>query len=110
MRPEDIRRLYAEESAATDDEFARSQQRARTDPEEARRLMHVLYSMSVEDRDFAMLLRLFLEGTTMRLIEERAAADDAEALKCSNLIVDLMQMTMRRVPRGRQSTKTTKSA
>lgn len=72
--------------------------------------MHVLYSMSVEDRDFAMLLRLFLEGTTMRLIEERAAADDAEALKCSNLIVDLMQMTMRRVPRGRQSTKTTKSA
>lgn len=110
MRPEDIRRLYAEESAATDDEFYQSQQKARTDPDEARRLIQVLYAMSVEDRDFAMLLRLFLEGTTMRLIEERAKADDAEALKCSNLIVDLMQMTMRRTPRGRQAAKTTKSA
>lgn len=110
MKPEDIRRLYAEESAATDEEARETQQEARADPDQARRLIAVLYSMSVEDASFAMLLRLFLEGTTMRHIQERAEVDDEEALKCSNLIVDLMQMTMRRTPRGRQSTKTTRSA
>lgn len=110
MRPEDIRKLYASEDAATDQEAHKTQQEARTDPDQARRLIQVLYSMSVEDRDFAMLLRLFLEGTTMRHIQERVEADDDEALKCSNLIVDLMQMTMRPVQRGRQSAKKAKSA
>jgi hypothetical protein len=110
MRPEDIRRIYAEEAAADDAEAHATQTEARTDPEAARKLLAVLYAMSVEDRSFALLLRLFMEGTTMRYIEERMAADDAEALKCSNLIVDLMQATMQRTPRGRQSTKTTRSA
>lgn len=110
MKPEDIRRLYAEESAASDEEYTRNQQQARTDPEEARRLMQVLYAMSTEDRDFAMLLKLFLEGTLMRTIEERAKADDAFALECSNLIADLMQATMRPVQRGRQAGKTARSA
>ena len=109
MRAEDIRKLYAEESAADDDEARAHQQQARTDPDEARRLLAVLYAMSTEDRSFAMLLELFLQGTTMRYIQERAA-DDAEALKQSNLIVDLMQATMRRTPRGRQSGKTARSA
>lgn len=110
MRPEDIRRLYASESEATDQEAKETQEQARTDPDQARRLMQVLFAMSVEDRDFALLLRLFLEGTTMRHIQERAEADDEEALKCSNLIVDLMQMTMQPVQRGRQSAKKAKSA
>lgn len=104
MRPEDIRRLYAEESEATDEEARETQQRARSDPEEARRLLKVLYAMSTQDRDFAMLLRLWLEGTLMRHLEECAAADDAEALKQANLLIDLMQATMRRVPRGKPRT------
>lgn len=104
MRPEDIKRLYAAESAATDEESRETQERARTDPEEARRLLQVLYVMSTEDRDFAMLLRLFLEGTLMRHIEARAASDPAEALLQSNLLIDLMQATMRRTPRGKPKT------
>ena len=101
MRPEDIRRLYRAESAASAEEAAESRQEARTDPEQARRLLKVLYSLSVEDRDFAMLLKLFLEGMLIRLIEERAQTDDAYALECAKLITDLMDATMRRTPRGR---------
>lgn len=104
MRPEDIKRLYASESSATDEESRQTQHEARTDPEQARRLIKVIYAMSTEDRDFAMLLRLFLEGTLMRYIEERATADDTEALLQSNLLVDLMNATMRRVQRGKSRT------
>lgn len=107
MRPDDIRRLYAAEDPATASEAARTREEARTDPDQARRLVQVLYAMSVEDRDFAMLLKLFLEGVTMRLIEERAASDDPFALECATLITDLMDATMRRTPRGKPRTAKT---
>lgn len=110
MTPEDLRKMYRDEEPATDDEARETAEEVRTDPDQARWLIQALYSMSVEDRDFAMLLRLFLEGTAMRHIQERATKDDEEALKCSNLIVDLMQMTMWRTPHGRQATKTTRTA
>jgi hypothetical protein len=102
MRPEDIRRMYRGEEPATEEEHRQTRAQARTDPEEARRFLHVLYAMSTEDASFAMLLRLFLEGMQMRLIEERAAADDAFALDCAKLITDLMDATtMRPTPRGK---------
>ena len=107
MKPDDIRRLYAAEDPATASEAARTREEARTNPEQARRLVQVLYAMSVEDRDFAMLLRLFLEGMTMRLIEERVAGDDQFALDCAKLITDLMDATMRRTPRGKPRTAKT---
>ena len=107
MRPDDIRRLYAAEEAATASEAARTREEARTDPEAARKLLRVLYAMSTEDRDFAMLLRLFLEGMTMRLIEERAASDDQFALECAKLITDLMDATMKKTPRGKPRTAKT---
>ena len=107
MKPDDIRRLYAAEDPATASEAAQTREAARTDPEQARRLVQVLYAMSVEDRDFAMLLKLFLEGMTMRLIEERAASDDQFALDCAKLITDLMEATMRRTPRGKPRTAKT---
>ena len=107
MKPDDIRRLYAAEDPATASEAAQTREAARTDPEQARRLVQVLYAMSVEDRDFAMLLKLFLEGMTMRLIEERAASDDQFALDCAKLITDLMDATMRRTPRGKPRTAKT---
>jgi len=98
---EDIRRLYRQETPATAQEAAESAQEARTDPEQARRLLKVLYSLSVEDRDFAMLLKLFLEGMLMGLIEQRAESDDAYALACAQLITDLMDATRKRTPRGK---------
>jgi len=91
MRPEDIRRLYREVDPATAQEAASAASEARTDPEQARRVIAVLYSLSVEDRVFAMLLKLFLEGMLMRLIEERAQQDDGYALICGQLIVELME-------------------
>lgn len=101
MRPEDIRRIYQSEDPATEEEHRQTRAQARTDPEEARRLLQVLYAMSTEDTSFAMLLKLFLEGMQMRLIAERAAADDSFALDCAQLITDLMDATMRRTPRGK---------
>ena len=101
IRPEDIRRLYHAETPASEQEARETAHQARTDPEQARRLLQVLYSMSVEDRDFAVLLKLFLEGMLMRLIEERAHTDDAYALQCAELITELMEATMRKTPRGR---------
>ena len=100
MKPEDIRRLYRAETAATEQESAAQRAQLRSDPDEARRLLQTLYALSTEDRDFALLLRLFLEGMLMRLVEERAATDDAYALACAALIADLMD-AMQRPPRGR---------
>ncbi len=111
MKPEDIRKLYAAEDAATEDEARQTQQEVRTDPEAARNLIKVVYSMSVEDRAFAMLLRLFIEGTVMKMIEDRAREDDDFALHCGNLLADLMQATMRPVQRaGSGRHKKTRSA
>ena len=89
MRPEDIRRMYRGEEPATEEEHRQTRAQARTDPEEARRFLQVLYAMSTEDASFAM-----------RLIEGRAAADDAFALDCAKLITDLMD-AMRPTPRGK---------
>jgi hypothetical protein len=108
MKPEDIRRLYRRETPATEAEAAETTGETRTDPEQARRLIEVLYSLSVEDRDFALLLKLFLEGMLMGLIQQRAESDDAYALQCAELITDLMAATMKRVPRGKP--RPTKSA
>jgi hypothetical protein len=100
MTPDDIRRIYRREREATDAEARVTFEAARTDPAVARTLIAVLFSLSVEDRDFALMLRLFLEGTLMRYIQERADADDQEALACGQLITDLMHATMP-PPRGK---------
>lgn len=102
MKPEDIRNLYREEGEATAEEAADTYRQIRTDPETARAHLKVVYSLSVEDREFAMLLRLFLEGMLMRQIEERAMSDDAYALECGNLMLDLQAaMKPASVPRGK---------
>ena len=91
MTPDEIRRLYHRERAATDEEAAETTESMRTDPATARAMIATLYSLSVEDRHSALLLKLFLEGTLMRLVEERAGSDDAFALACGGLIADLMR-------------------
>lgn len=102
MKAEDIRRMYRAVDPATATEAAETANEARRDPEQARRLIKTLYSLSVEDRTFALLLRMFLEGMLMRLIEDRAN-DDLYALECGRLIVELMEkMTI--PERGRPKT------
>lgn len=107
MKAEDIRRLYRAVDPGTAEEAAETASEAQTDPDQARRLIQVLYSLSVEDRTFALLLHMFLEGMLMRLIQERAEGDDAYAVECGKLIVGLME-GMARPGRGR--VRPTKSA
>lgn len=107
MKPEDIRRLYRQVDAATEQEAAELHAELRTDPEQARRFLKVIYSLSVEDQQFAVLLRLFLEGMLMRTIEEVAASNDDYALQCAELLIGLMN-GMKRPPHGKA--RTAKSA
>lgn len=112
MRADDIRKLYQTVDPATADEAATAANEAQTDPAQARRLLQVLYSLSVEDVTFAMLLRLFLEGALMRVIQGLAEKDDTFAMECAQLINELMaSMATERAPvlRGRPG-RTTKSA
>lgn len=113
MKPDDIRRLYRDVDMATAEEAAAAANEAQTDPAQARRFIQVLYSLSVEDRTFALLLQLFLEGALMRIIQDRAEQDDVFALECAELINELMaKMAADRqpVPRGRPGKKTARTA
>lgn len=113
VKPEDIRQLYHDEEAATEEEAAQTREEVTTDPEQARNFLKTIYALSTEDPEFALLLRLFLEGMLMRQIEERAAQDDAYALDCAKLITGLMgglkPPRKTKPPRGRQN-RTAKTA
>lgn len=109
MRPEDIRKIYAEESAATEEEARETQAQARTDPAMARMLILTLYSLAGEDREFDQLLEIVLKVGTMQLLIQEAEQSDRFALAMAELIIDGME-TMKpnsRVQRGRQTKKAT---
>lgn len=112
MTPEDLRRMYRDEDAATDDEARTTEQEARTDPEQARRLLVLLYALAGEEREFDQLLQLVLKVGTMQLLVQ-AAQDDTFALHMAELILDGMQQmakATRRTPRGRQAAKKARTA
>jgi hypothetical protein len=109
MRPEDIRKLYRQETAATEEEARQAQQEAKTDPEQARRLILTLYALAGEDATFHALHKLVLEAALMQLIVIRAADDDQFALQMAELIIEGMErLTPKRTPRGKM--RTTRSA
>lgn len=100
MTPEEIRQLHRREDPATAAEAATTREAIRSNPETARAYLKVLYGLSTEDPAYALLLKMLLEGTLMRLIEERAAHDDAFALEVGRLATDL-QDRLARPARGR---------
>lgn len=114
MNPEDIRKLYRDEDAASPDEARETADEARTDPDQARRLLVSLYALAGEDREFDQLLSLVLKVGTMQLLVRASEADDRFALQMAELILDGME-TMKpgsgvgKTPRGRQSAKKAKS-
>lgn len=111
MTPEDLRRMYRNEDAATDQDARETAQEARTDPDQARRLLLTLYALGGEDRAFAELLNLIVKVASMQLIALKAHEDDDFALKMAELILDgMQQMAPQRTPRGRQAAKKAKSA
>jgi len=94
MRPEDIRKLYHQETEAT--------------PEEARRLLLSMYALAGEDADFDRLLQLILKVGTMQLIADAAHKDDQFALHMAELITDAMEQLKpgsMRAPRGKPGKK-----
>lgn len=110
MRPEDIRKLYASERPATDEEAAQGFRQMRVDPSEARAAIQTLAALATEDTSFAMLLGLFNTRMIGALIAERIAQDDQFALLAGRTLADLMEATSRRrTPRGKPG-RTTKTA
>jgi hypothetical protein len=103
VTPDEIRRLYARERAATDAEAAETGDDARTDPVIARALWQTITAMSSTDPDFALLLSMTLGPLLVELIGERVQADDAWALKAAGALLDTMARTTPppRTPRGK---------
>lgn len=115
MTPEDIRRLYRDAAEASPGEARDAAGEARTDPDQARRLLVVLYALAGEDREFGELLNLVLKVGTMQLLVQASESDDTFALHMAELILDGMEAMkpgagVGKVPRGRQSAKKASSA
>jgi hypothetical protein len=110
VTPDDIRRLYASESPATDDEARETAHEARTDPDQARRLLVTFYSLASADREIDQLLQLVIKAGTMQLLAQAAAEDDTFALHMAELILDGMEELARPVARGRQAAKKARTA
>jgi len=115
MTPEDLRKLYRDESEASPDEARATAGAARTDPDQARRLLVTLYALAGEDREFDQLLSLVLKVGTMQLLIQAAETNDRFALQLAELILDGMETIkpgsgVGKVARGRQSAKKAKSA
>jgi hypothetical protein len=113
MTPDDLRKLYRDESAATDDEARETAHEARTDPDQARRLLLTLYTLAGDDPVFDQLLQLVLKAGTMQLLAQAASHDDTFALRMAELILDGMAQlaeARQRTPRGRQAAKKARTA
>lgn len=104
MRPEDIRRLYQTERAASDEEARATQTEAQTDPAVARSLLATLAALASEDAQFALLWQRVMLSALYDLIGERAASDDAYALRLGQMIVAIQNATTPpKTPRGKQA-------
>jgi len=114
MNIDDIRKIYRSENAASDDEASETAQEARTDPDQARRLLVTLYGLAGEDQVFDQLLQLLLKVGTMQLLVQAAETNDRFALQMAEVILDGMEQMAKsaaqRTPRGRQGAKKARTA
>lgn len=103
MTPEEIRRLYAREAAATDAEAAQTEADARTDPEIARALWETTIAIAPTEPATAHVLSIAMGDLIIALIGERVATDDAWALRASAAVIAAQHRTSRppRTPRGK---------
>lgn len=90
MRPEDIRKTYKRESAASREEAASTAREVETDPEAARNLFQVVLAMSSTDREFSNLLHAIIESVVVDWIHNNMARDDEFALVIGRRITTLM--------------------
>lgn len=106
MTPEQLRAMYASESAARSPEAQATQKECLTDPAMARNLLLTLYALGGDSAEFAELLSLVVNVGTMQMIAIQAAKDDTFALHIAGMIIEGMQgiaqvSAPRHVRRGR---------
>lgn len=103
-----LRTMYHDEDPATDDEAHETMHEARTDPEQARKLLLLLYALAGEDRAFDELLQLVLKVGTMQLLIQ-ASTDDSFALHMAELILEGMEQMTKAAERRRGRTAARKA-
>lgn len=104
MKPDDIRRLYRNEEAASSAEARETAEQIKNDPEMARHMLQTLYTLGSEDRQFAELVDLVAKVGAMQLIMMAAHQDDEFAKRIGVLILEGMEWIAKvntRVPRGK---------
>ena len=100
MNPDDIRKLYDQERAATASEAAATQEQLRTDPELARRMYLALLAMASTDSAFRALANAVAQAAAIELIRRQMDADDTYALFVGQIMADALTPAPR-TPRGR---------
>lgn len=105
---EEIRTLYQVEEPATATEYAALEHDVRTNPNEARKFITALFSLTSTDSSIATLAAAFISSVLMQDIQARAVLSDDEALRFGAMIFELMkqnappQKTSRGKPKGRK--------
>lgn len=111
LTPEQIRRLYRDEDAATSDEARETAESVKNDPDQARRMLLVLYVLAGEDAQFNELLSLVVRVGSMQLIAMAAHEDDDFAKRMGELIIEGMERIAKiNTPTPRGKVKKAKSA
>lgn len=105
MKAEDIRRLYREVEAASDEDAQATQDEVRSSPDAARKLFAVICALSSQDREFGILLNRVCSAALVDLLTERLATDDAYAVRMGQLIISVKNTLMpaAKVKRGKQA-------
>jgi hypothetical protein len=103
VTPEEIRRLYARETAATAADAAQTEADARTDPEIARAMWETTIAIAPTEPATAHVLSIALGDLLIALISERVASDDDWAFKAAAAVFEAQRRTSRppRTPRGK---------
>lgn len=102
MTPDDIRRLYAREVAATAAEAEATEAQVQTDPELARAFWETTLALAPVEPAVHTVLSNAMGDLLIALINERAQADDAFALRVADVVLATRRHLIRpRVPRGK---------
>lgn len=104
MKPEDIRRMYRNEEAASSAEARETAEAIKNDPNMARDMLLTLYALGEEDAQFSALVDLVVKVGSAQLLAMAAHQDDEFAKRIGALILEGMEMiakTNTRVPRGK---------
>lgn len=91
MKPDDTRKLYRAESAATSREAAQTAREVATNPEAARQLWGVVCAMAPTDAEFALLLQAVIQSVMIDSIHNNMQRSDEYALVIGRRITTLME-------------------